>query len=94
MIGRARGWVLVIASLMSDAMIVATTLLRVDASDTPSYVVYDCLITHRFFVPPWLVQIVAVPGTGGYDFLLYVPVVATWALCLGLAWRETRLRAA
>jgi hypothetical protein len=80
---------LVAAGLISDAVLVASTLLRIDAGDTPSYVVYRVL----FFgetpgvtnVPDWLTALVADVSRSTYDFLLYVPVVACWFACLWLA---------
>lgn len=89
------GAALVAASLISDAVLVASTLLRIDAGDTPSYVVYRVL----FFgetpgvtnVPDWLTSLVSEVNRSTYDFLLYVPVVACWLLCLWLARANRRL---
>jgi hypothetical protein len=84
---RAASRPLVGACIAADVILIATALLRLDTWDTPYYFAYRVLF-FGWAVRPEVEWIGPVAST--YNLALYLPVAASWFVCLWLAWRQQR----
>lgn len=86
---RDRGWPVLVAGLVSDILLLAAAMLRMDAADTPAYITYRRLFTDQYGIPDWLDWIKGMGwNTENYNYALYVPILISWVLLLWLATRK------
>ncbi len=81
---RRKDLTLLFAGIASDALLLTSAMLRVDATDTPAWVTYRKFFFDEYGVPSWIRS----PWGTDLNYDLYVPVVISWVLLLWLSTRS------